>query len=54
MSAHPNPLRSEEEEWKYAATAMAWHGWGSPIGVGIFLVASATAAALVRLAFWGW
>jgi hypothetical protein len=28
-----------------------WYGWGSPVGLGLFFVLVATAAALVRLAF---
>jgi len=29
----------------------AWHGWASPVGLGLFLVLVATAVDLVRLAF---
>ena len=42
-----------ENEWKYAARAMAWYGWGSPIGAGIFLVCAAATIALVRYAVFG-
>jgi hypothetical protein len=42
-----------EEEWRYAEPAMRWHGWGSPVGVGLFLFFAATAAAVIRYAFWG-
>jgi hypothetical protein len=45
--------RSEEEEWRYAGAAMAWYGWGSPIGAGVFLVCLAVVAALVRYAVLG-
>jgi hypothetical protein len=45
--------RTEEEEWKYAGAAMAWYGWGSPIGAGVFLVCIAVVAALVRYAVLG-
>jgi len=34
-------LRSDElkkEEMKYASAAMKWYGWGSPVGLGLFLV----------------
>jgi hypothetical protein len=31
--------RSEAEEWKYAEKALTWSGWGSPVGLGIFIVA---------------
>jgi hypothetical protein len=36
------------DEWRYAEKAMTWYGWGSPVGVGIFLLCVAGAAALVR------
>ena len=29
----------------------AWHGWASPVGLGLFLVLIAVAVDLVRLAF---
>jgi hypothetical protein len=44
---------SHEEEFKYAKLAMEWYGWGSPIGLGILLVALAAAAVLVRIAVYG-
>ena len=33
--------------------AMAWHGWGSPVGVGLLLVAIGTTALLLSRAIWG-
>ena len=39
-----------EQEWKYAQQAMSWHGWGSPIGLGIFLVSLSIVALVVRVA----
>ncbi len=54
MSAQTNHVaRTEAEEWKYASKAMAWYGWGSPIGAGIFFVCIAATVALMRYAFWG-
>lgn len=44
---------SHDEEFKYAKLAMEWYGWGSPIGLGILLVALAAAAVLVRIAIHG-
>jgi len=41
------------EEWKYAEKAMTWYGWGSPVGLGIFLVSLAGAVYVVRMAFPG-
>ena len=42
-----------EQEWKYAQSAMNWYGWGSPIGLGIFLISLAATALVVRLAIYG-
>ncbi len=42
-----------QEEWKYASKAMAWYGWGSPVGLGLFLVCLAAVAVLVRVALLG-
>ena len=33
--------------------AMRWHGWGSPVGLGLFLVAVGVSALLVSRAIWG-
>ncbi len=40
-----------EEEWKYAEPAMRWYGWGSPVGLGLFVLLASGAVALIRLAF---
>ena len=45
---------SSEEEWKYAEPSLAWHGWGSPVGVGILIVSLGLAALLLRVAVLGW
>ena len=45
--------REHDEGWKYASKAMAWYGWGSPIGFGVFFVCVAATLALLRYAFWG-
>ena len=44
---------TRDEEWKYAETALRWHGWGSPVGLGIALVAIGVAVVLIRLAILG-
>ena len=44
---------SPEEEWKYAEPALAWHGWGSPVGLGIMIVSLGVAAVLLRVAILG-
>jgi hypothetical protein len=28
----------DADAWKYAEKAMTWYGWGSPVGVGLFIV----------------
>jgi hypothetical protein len=33
--------------------AMAWHGWGSPVGLAILLVGTGAAAVLLRFAVLG-
>jgi hypothetical protein len=41
----------KDETWKYAEKSLAWSGWGSPIGLGFFLVAIGIAAVLIRYAW---
>ena len=45
------PPMTNQEEWQYAERALAWHGWGSPIGLGLFVLAVCVGTALVRWAF---
>ena len=33
--------------------SLAWHGWGSPVGLGIVIVSLGVAAVLFRLAILG-
>ena len=40
-------------EDQYGLKAMAWHGWGSPVGLGLFILLVAASAALVRYALLG-
>lgn len=40
----------KKEELKYAQTAMQWYGWGSPIGLGLFLVLLALVALITTIA----
>jgi hypothetical protein len=44
---------SPEEQWRYAEPTLRWHGWGSPVGLGIVLVCLGAAALLARLAILG-
>ena len=40
-----------KDQLKYAMAAMSWHGWGSPVGLGLFLVAIALVIVLLRYAW---
>jgi hypothetical protein len=42
--------RSEAEEWKYAEKALTWYGWGSPVGLSIFLVSIGIVLVLIHQA----
>ena len=45
---------SHESFDRHAAEAvMAWHGWGSPIGLSIALIAVGLTAVLLRFAVFG-
>lgn len=47
------PQMSREEEMRFAERSMEWYGWGSPIGMGVMIVALAMAAVLLRIAIYG-
>ena len=42
--------RTEAEEWKYAEKALTWYGWGSTVGLGLFLVAIGIVLVLIHQA----
>lgn len=44
---------TREEEWRYAEPALRWHGWGSPVGLGLGLVCIGASALLLRFALIG-
>jgi hypothetical protein len=44
---------TREDEMRFAERSMEWYGWGSPVGLGIMLVALAIVAVLVRIAVFG-
>lgn len=52
MDGNENRL-TQGDEMRFAERSMEWYGWGSPVGLGIMLVALAVAAVLVRLAISG-
>jgi hypothetical protein len=37
--AMTNDIKNDAETWKYAQKAMSWYGWGSPVGLGLLIVA---------------
>jgi hypothetical protein len=51
MTDH-RPL-TRDEEWRYAEPTFRWHGWASPVGLGIALVCLGVTALLVRFAIVG-
>ena len=36
--------------WRYASKAMTWYGWGSPVGVGLFIISIGAFLVLVHIA----
>ena len=32
-------FRDDAGHWRYAEKSMNWYGWGSPVGLGLFLAA---------------
>jgi hypothetical protein len=38
------------EAWRYASNAMTWYGWGSPVGVGLFIISIGAFLVLVHVA----
>ena len=48
---HPRSEAEAEadvETWKYSEKAMSWYGWGSPVGISVFLVAIGTFLLLIH------
>jgi len=50
MSTIDKNPSSEAEAWKYAEKALTWYGWGSPVGISIFLVSLALVVLLIHQA----
>ncbi|MGY6708451.1 MAG: hypothetical protein ACXIVF_08995 [Rhizobiaceae bacterium] len=54
MSKDQSDLRTEQHEHDpHSQLALAWHGFGSPVGLGIFAISLGIAAVLVRVALFG-
>jgi hypothetical protein len=45
-----NETKSNEEAWKYAQKAMSWYSWGSPVGLGLLIVAIGDSVVLLHVA----
>jgi hypothetical protein len=45
-----NQTRNDAETWKYAQKAMSWYGWGSPVGLGLLIVAIGASVELLHVA----
>lgn len=46
MAADPE----KDEAWRYAEKAMSWAGWGSPVGLGLFILLICASIYLLHLA----
>lgn len=38
----------DPEAWKYAEKALTWYGWGSPVGLGLLLLALAGSITMLK------
>ena len=45
-----NQTRNDAETWKYAKKTMSWYGWGSPVGLGLLIVAIGATIAPLHVA----
>ena len=43
--------QNEMDTERYAELSMQWYGWGSPIGLGIFVVALSLSAVILHYAW---
>ena len=44
-------MNDTDRDTLMGALAMRWYGWGSPVGLGLFVLFVAGATALVRFSF---
>jgi hypothetical protein len=49
-NAMTNETKNDAETWKYAQKTMSWYGWGSPVGIGLFIVAIGATVVLLHVA----
>jgi hypothetical protein len=45
-----DPEASDIVAWQYASKAMTWYGWGSPVGLGLFIISIGAFLVLVHVA----
>jgi hypothetical protein len=53
MSTSSSLPRLAEYDPAIERAVMSWHGWGSPVGLGIGLLAIGVTAVLIRFALFG-
>ena len=53
MTPSNSLARYNERDPAMEQAAMSWHGWGSPVGLGIGLLAVGLTAVLIRFAVLG-
>jgi len=50
MSSEEHSKFERDEGYRYAKLAMTWHGWGSPVGLGLFLLLAGMTLYFLHLA----
>ncbi len=50
---NPDHNRHDHDADPHSLLALRWHGFGSPVGLGILAVSLGVTAVLVRVAFFG-
>jgi hypothetical protein len=53
MTTNERAVHDLAVERRASEMAMCWHGWGSPVGLGLFFVALGVTALLASRAIWG-
>ena len=54
MHTSQPPEADQEQELLAQKSVLAWHGFGSPVGLAILIFSSGAAALMWRLALFGW
>ena len=53
MTTSTSLARYDQRDPVMEQAVMSWHGWGSPVGLGIGLLAVGVTAVLIRFAVFG-